>query len=88
MGGWESDTLSLAVRFDMFGRDPDAEASEGSEREGPDEPKPATCDRVLAGPASGAVEGSMGGMLGEKRETCGVLVELPLPEGAKGHVSS
>jgi hypothetical protein len=90
MGGWASDTLSLAVRFDMFGRE--AEASDGSER---DEPKPATCERLLLGPTSGEVEGRMGGTLGEKREMCGVLVELPAPlplgagaAGAKVHVSS
>jgi hypothetical protein len=88
MGGWASDTLILAVRFGMFAR----VFIDGIERDAFGDAKPLTCALVLLlGSTSGGAGGSMGGMLGEKRETCGVL-ELPAPSAgapeAKSHVSS
>jgi len=85
MGGCESDTLSLAVRF-MLAMEP----SDGIEREGVGDAKLFTRGLLLPGVSSGDVGGIMGGTLGEKSETCGVLLELPASAPAresKDHVS-
>jgi hypothetical protein len=72
----------------MFATEP----SEGMERDEVSEAKLSTCDLVLPDAKSGGGEGSMGGTLGEKRETCGVVVvvvlELPPSAGVKDHGSS
>jgi len=85
MGGCESDTLSLAVRF-MFATDP----MDGNEREELGDAKLFTWAMPPPGVTSGEVKGSMGGTLGEKRETCGVLLELPpsaFASESKDHVA-
>jgi hypothetical protein len=84
MGACESDTLNLAVRFAMLG------PSDDSERDGLGDAKPPAWGLPSPRVTSGKGEGRIGGTLGEKRDTCGVLLELPpsaAATDAKDHVS-
>jgi hypothetical protein len=88
MGGWASVALILAVRFGMLA----SAFSDGMERDALGAAKLPTWVLVLLVATSGGAGGSMGGTLGEKRETCGAVLALPAPSagapGAKDHVSS
>jgi hypothetical protein len=89
MGGWASGVLVLEVRFGMFA----SAFSDGIERDDWGGVKPPTCTLglLLLATSGGGGEGNMGGWLGEKRETYGVL-GLPAPSAgaseANAHVSS
>jgi hypothetical protein len=81
MGGCEPDTLSLAVRLDMFATEPSDGNGERDELGGP---YALTWALVLPVPTSGAAVGSIAGTLGENSETCGTVTGLSPPETGAG----